>query len=164
MNLNIELTESIIASLVLDRLNGTHQAIHNYPAIMPLPEFPAIGDYWPVQGGIFAGLMRGRDDGKDYVLIKGPELPEGTFQETQDRAAAIEVDGHKDFRCPYRNEQSLLFANLPDEFQKKWYWSCERHQVNEDYAWYQDFYGGDQNYYRINATCLGCAVRVIPLQ
>ena len=55
-------------------------------------------------------------------------------------------------------------AGQPEAFDTDdWYWSSTRHQVNEDYAWYQIFFYGSQSLYLISTTCLGCAVRWIDL-
>ena len=34
---------------------------------------PSLGQYWPGQGGIYAGLMRGEDGHPDYHLIVSPQ-------------------------------------------------------------------------------------------
>nr|WP_241509579.1 DUF1566 domain-containing protein [Pseudomonas ovata] len=45
------------------------------------PAVPAIGEYWPGQGGVNAGLMRGLEGGRDYYLIvpTGDDLGELKF-------------------------------------------------------------------------------------
>ena len=40
---------------------------------------------------------------------------------------------------PSRREQALLFANLPNEFQPRWYWSGESYEGDGSYAWLQHF-------------------------
>lgn len=154
--ITIEVADAQVFDLILERLRRDQSIIR--PS-----ELPQIDMYWDGQGGIFAGIMRGRDGGKDYALIKGPNIESGEWQETLDRAAAIEVYGHKDFRLPYRAELSLLYANLPDRFEKKWYWSCEQHPADENSAFAQSFFNGYQNVINEDDTCLGCAVRTIPL-
>ena len=125
---------------------------------------PDIGTRWKGQGGIFAGLMRGRDGEKDYALILGPSLKSGTFDAVSKQAAAAKADGHKDFRLPYRNEQSLLYANLKDKFKPAWYWSCERRPGNEACAYAQYFLNGSQSYWHVYSYFLGVAVRVVNIQ
>ncbi|WP_019102359.1 DUF1566 domain-containing protein [Chromobacterium haemolyticum] len=39
------------------------------PANKPAASLPNIGEYWPGQGGVYAGLMRGQDGQPDYHLI-----------------------------------------------------------------------------------------------
>ena len=107
---------------------------------------PKIGEYWPGQGGIYAGLCRGRDGEQDYHLILCNEAPEQDFkwQEALDRAKTIEADGHKDFTVPTRWESALLYANLQDQFPTDhWYWTST--QYSEGNAWIQYFYYGDQD-------------------
>ncbi len=40
---------------------------------------PAIGEYWEGEGGIYAGMGRGRDGGRDYALIV-PTDPRAIFK------------------------------------------------------------------------------------
>lgn len=40
---------------------------------MKLTDLPRIGQAWPGQGGVFAGLVRGAGGAPDYLLILGPE-------------------------------------------------------------------------------------------
>lgn len=124
---------------------------------------PRIDTYWDGQGGVFAGILPGRDGGPDYALIRGPAIEDSEWQDAVQRAAAIEVDGHKDFRLPYLNELSLLRATQPQHFERTWYWSCEQHPAYEFFAFAQDFLNGSQGYIDKYDTCLGCAVRMIPL-
>ncbi len=49
-------------------------------------------------------------------------------------------------RLPTRQEQSLLFANLKNQFQPTWYWSSEVHESDSDYAYIQFFSYGSQTY------------------
>lgn len=46
---------------------------------------------------------------------------------------------------PDRIEQAMLFAYMPEEFQKEAYWSNTQHAADSDGAWYQDFDHGDQH-------------------
>lgn len=106
---------------------------------------PAIGHVWPGQGGIYAGLMRGLDGQPDYHLIIGPELTPSNWKAATNAAAELEVDGHSDFTLPFRAEQSVMFGNVSELFQKDWYWSREQHAAYPDYAWVQYFDDGLQN-------------------
>ena len=47
---------------------------------------------------------------------------------------------------PNRIELAMLWANHRDQFQKDLYWSNETHHSESGWAWYQDFYPGDQYY------------------
>jgi hypothetical protein len=108
---------------------------------------PRIGSEWPGEGGIYAGIMRGRDGAPDYHLIVGPQHDgELKWQAAMDWAAGINVNLHKDFTLPFRAEQALLFANVPELFEKTWYWSREQRAEYAGYAWMQNFNGGFQDY------------------
>ncbi|NNA99264.1 DUF1566 domain-containing protein [Pseudomonas gessardii] len=62
-------------------------------------DIPAIGEYWPGQGGVNAGLMRGENGTPDYWLIvptdeavKGKKLAYGGY-EVDEPEAASRFDG-----------------------------------------------------------------------
>ena len=148
------------------------------PAAVAQPDGkPQIGDYWPGQGGFYAGDVRG-DDGTVYGLIVsdcdvakdvgtaawGPEseheLSEwdgldntqklGTGHPAAKRAAAHTADKHNDFYLPARRELQLACATVPHLFGgDSWYWSSTPRF--EDYAWAVDFeYGRTSNFNRDN--------------
>lgn len=50
------------------------------PANKPAASLPNIGEYWPGQGGVYAGMMRGQDGQPDYHLIV-PTDPVANVQE-----------------------------------------------------------------------------------
>ena len=135
-------------------------------------ERPAIGDYWPAQGGFYAGDMRG-DDGTVYGLIVadcGPAQdvgrakwgPEGVDDLSQwdglantqalgDKHAAAKLagghtaDDHQDFYLPARRELQLAAANVPHLFgTDSWYWSSTPR--TESYAWAVAFEYGNTLY------------------
>lgn len=139
------------------------------PAVVAQPGCkPQIGDYWPGQGGFYAGDMRG-DDGTVYGLIVsdcdvakdvgtakwGPEgehqLSEwdglsntqtlGASHPAAKLAATHLADQHSDFYLPARRELQLACATVPHLFgSDSWYWtSTPRH---EDYTWAVDFERG----------------------
>jgi hypothetical protein len=107
---------------------------------------PRIGEYWAGQGGIYAGVQRGRDGAADYHLIVGPAMEACNWESAKKQAAAAAVDGHSDFTLPFRKEQALQFANVPELFEQEYYWSSEQLASDSDYAWVQGFnYGGQTN-------------------
>ena len=139
------------------------------PAVAVQPGLkPQIGDYWPGQGGFYAGDMRG-DDGTIYGLIVadcgdakdvgtakwGPEgqhqLSEwdglantqtlGASHPAAKLAITHSADQHSDFYLPSRRELQLACATVPHLLgTDSWYWtSTPRH---EDYAWAVDFEDG----------------------
>jgi hypothetical protein len=112
------------------------------------PKYLRVGQEFKGEGGIFAGVVRGRDGGPDYYLIVGPELNKDgqTWNEAMASAKKVKADGKNDFSLPYRNEQSIMFGNVPELFEKRWYWSCEQHASYSDCAWMQDFGNGNQDF------------------
>jgi hypothetical protein len=129
---------------------------------------PAIGEYWPGQGGIYAGDIRG-DDGTVYDLIvadcgdaqdvgRAKWGPEGEHDLSQwdglantralgdthpaaKLAAGHAADEHQDFYLPSRRELQLAAANVPHIFgDDDWYWSSTPR--TESYAWAVGFESG----------------------
>lgn len=124
---------------------------------------PAIGQQWPGQGGIYAGLARGRNGAPDYHLIVGPELTAAAWKNVTQQATDLVIDGHADFSLPFRAEQSLQFANVPELFEGDWYWSCEEHASGSDYAWIQLFDDGNQYYSHESGELRARAVRRVKI-
>lgn len=134
---------------------------------------PAIGQYWPGQGGIYAGDFRD-DDGRIYGLIVadcgaakdvgrakwGPgehNLSQwdgqantrilGDKYPAAKLAADYSADGHQDFYLPARRELQLAVATVPHLFgSESWYWSST--PSTESYAWAVDFEDGFTSYNR----------------
>jgi hypothetical protein len=109
---------------------------------------PAIGEVWPGQGGIYAGVARGRDGEPDYHLILCAEAPTTDFnwQAALEFSKTIVADGHKDFTVPSRWESALLYANLQDKLDDD-YWHWTSTQSSEHHAFSQHFYYGGQSTY-----------------
>ncbi|MCA8045521.1 DUF1566 domain-containing protein [Burkholderia arboris] len=95
------------------------------------------------------------DDGtvNHYVILLPGAADDVNWEEA--KAWAAERGGE----LPTRREQSLLFANLKGEFEPHWYWSSERHESNSGWAWYQNFYNGNQNSNHQNNELRARAVR-----
>ena len=124
---------------------------------------PKFGEYWNGEGGVLTGLLPNRGDDSLYALITGPRIDDEArnYEDVKKKAEEIEVDGHKDFRLPYRAEQSLQMATIPELFKTDdWYWSLERPPANEFYADAQYFSDGRQDVFLTDDTCYGCAVRI----
>ena len=122
-------------------------------------DVPKIGQVWPGQGGIYAGTVRGDEGQPDYHLILAePDRERINWKDATEWAAGLDADGHKDFTLPKRKEQAILFGNVKDRFADAWYWSCETHASDADYAWDQYFNDGCQysvhkdDYYRARAV------------
>jgi len=136
-----------LATALLERLmNGSGGPMAGRP--ITDANMPAIGQPWPGQGGTYAGICRGRDGASDYHLIVADEENDGAkWQAALKWAEKLTAGGHKDFTLPWRAEQAILFGNVPELFQKEYYWSRERRAEHSDYAWYQSFTNGHQDGY-----------------
>jgi hypothetical protein len=121
---------------------------------MPKSDKQAFLDSILKKGEQYAGLILGKNGDPDYHLILLPgEADSITFNKA--KGWADKAGGE----LPTRREQSLLFANLKEEFKEAWYWSGEQHVSNSDYAWYQNFNGGYQVYCRKDYDRRARAVR-----
>ena len=133
---------------------------------------PAMGEYWPGQGGINGGLVAARGDVPAHYLIiaakdagsfewgpRSTDLP-GTsktdgklntelmcFDENDYPAANAcaehAADGHNDFYLPAAAELYQGWLNCPEVFaQDTWYWSSS--QRSADHAFLMHFAAGYQ--------------------
>ena len=105
------------------------------------------------KGEVYAGLLLGKNGEPDQHIILLPGDTKGNFNVAQDWAKNIGGE------LPARREQSLLFANCPEEFQKTWYWSGESYSADPAYAWFQHFDYGYQDDGRKLHECRARAVR-----
>ncbi len=131
---------------------------------------PAIGEYWPGEGGVNGGLFPGGD--KPYYLIvptgsdsearhewggygdelNGANSPWDGQANTADLVgsdashpaaqfcAAFERDGHKDFYLMARREASFLEITVPQVFTQAYHWTST--QRSAYYAYSLDFGDG----------------------
>ena len=107
-------------------------------------------------GGMYAGIIRGADGRPDEHLVLLDGDTDGVTWE-----AACAWAAAKGATLPTRAEQRLLMANLPDQFQKRYYWSSE--QAGPSNAWLQTF---DSGYQLINTRSYegrARAVRRLPI-
>ena len=88
-------------------------------------------------GEHYAGILLGKNGEPDHHLILLPGEAESV-----NWAQAKEFSAKAGGELPTRREQSLLFANLKEQFQPRWHWSGEQHASDSDCAWVQDFYYG----------------------
>jgi len=70
---------------------------------------------------------------------------------------ALNINGHTDWYLPARRELSLLYANVPDLFDKVWHWSST--QFSAYSAWSQDFADGAQGFVHKDNALRARAVR-----
>ena len=95
-------------------------------------------------GEHYAGLVLGKDGEPSYHLVL---LPGQADDITWDKAMewAGKQGGEYVASLPTRREQSLLYANLKEEFEERAYWSCEAHESESGWAWCQSFSYGLQS-------------------
>ena len=113
-------------------------------------------------GEHYAGIITGKDGEPSYHLVL---LPGQADDITWDKAMewAGNQGGEYVASLPTRREQALLYANLKEEFDGRTYWSCEAHEYESGWAWYQHFNYGDQyDDYRFNEL-RARAVRRLPI-
>ncbi len=141
----------------------------NAPAMSIIP---ALGEYWPGQGGSNSGLVAARGDVPAHYLIIAKEdvgdhewggygkesaatsktdgsantvvLIEGEHPAAK-AAAAYTADGHSDFYLPACAELYHCWVNVPELFAKDtWYWSSTLRSAY--YAFTLHFGDGNQYY------------------
>ena len=111
-------------------------------------------------GEHYAGIVLGKDGEPSYHLVLLPNTP----AQKLDWNAAVEWAKNSGVNLPTRREQSLLFANLKEEFEAEWYWSGEQHAAYSDNAWFQTFSFGNQYSYDKSAELRVRAVRRLPIE
>ena len=151
---------------------------------------PAIREYWPGQGGFYAGIVCDIKTNQRWHLILAEGHSETTWggygqtcdgadsftdgaQNTQHLladgnehpaaqwAASLEIDGHKDFYLPAQKELNLVYINLQDKCAPKYHWSSTQYSSNG--AWVQTFEHGYQLFNYKGRTLAVRAVRRLPL-
>ena len=108
---------------------------------------PKIGQHWPEQNGIYAGIARGFDgepDGHIVLLDDMPPEEEMNWKDGMAWAAGL-GDGA---RLPNRFEMALIGANINDKISPEgYYWSASEYSATHAWIqyWVSSFPGG-QNY------------------
>ena len=94
-------------------------------------------------GEHYAGLVIGKDGEPSYHLVLLPGQADNiTWEKAMEWAS--KQGGDSVASLPTRREQALLYANLKEELEERAYWSCEAHESESGWAWYQYFYDGYQ--------------------
>ncbi|QEZ48525.1 DUF1566 domain-containing protein [Cupriavidus oxalaticus] len=109
-------------------------------------------------GEVYAGYLLGKDGEPGHHMILLPGEVSMPWEKAMEWAASIGGD------LPTRREQSLLYANVSENFKRDWYWSNTQYAGYSGYAWRQDFYDGGQDFYREGNEFRARAVRRIPAQ
>ncbi len=103
-----------------------------------------IGQNYPEQGGIYAGICRGAPGTQHHLFVANEAKADCTWDQAVAFATELNASGHTDFALPTRAEQSVLFGNVPELFEPRWYWSGEQHAGSSYSAWGQYFGYGHQ--------------------
>ena len=134
---------------------------------MSATEPPALGEYWPGQGGIYAGV-RQYPEGLCHVIFAATDVGKHTYGEygtevdavsrhdgrentailvsrdgshpAADAAYAFTCDGHSDFYLPSIGELNHAWQYIPESFEGEWYISST--QRSADTAYGMDFVDG----------------------
>jgi len=109
-------------------------------------------------GEHYAGIILGKDGTPNHHLILLP----GDEKINWNDAKAFAKKAHGEL--PTRREQSLLYANLKEQFQEAYYWSGEQHASYAGCAWCQNFSSGSQGNLGINYELRARAVRRLVIQ
>lgn len=173
---------SALVSALLKESGRKFQASPEEPRLTP----PAIGEYWPGQGGIYGGLRHypeglchvifaAQDVGKHAFGDSGTEV-EGTNQvdgrantalliaregkhPAAIAAAGYAADEHNDFYLPASGELHHGYLYLPQAFEKAWYVSSSQRSAYGAYL--MDFEVGWLLNLRKSHECLVRPVRRI---
>lgn len=106
------------------------------------------------EGEVYIGAIIGADgEGHHIILLSEHPKERMTWKEAMDWAQSVGGD------LPTRIEQALLFDQKNAEFDTDWYWSNAQHAVQANYAWYQCFRRGYQDYDHEILTLRARAVR-----
>ena len=102
----IKMPATTLAQLALASVFGQLVPQQSAPAL-PAGAVPALGAYWPGQGGVNAGLMRGLDGASDYYLIV-PTGDDAEFEELKYGPRDFEVPGADSAWDGLANTKALL--------------------------------------------------------
>ena len=123
---------------------------------------PKIGELWEGHGGIYSGIVRGKDF--DLHVIKREHNTQKDLPYEQALKWATKPGkGFKDWRLPTRREAALLYTNLQDQFEAMWFWCGEEYPADITCMWVQTFGYGRQADLRKTDGARTCSVRVEPV-
>ena len=108
---------------------------------------PCIGTFWEQHGGIFAGIVAGKNNAPDYLLFHATsdhELFDIDWHNSVE-AAQAPINDLTDWSLPDTREARLLAINCRDSFDlNDLYWTSEQHAHYDSFAWLQNFNLGGQ--------------------
>ena len=108
------------------------------------------------EGELYVGTLITPNKREHIILLPG-ELDKANWKDSM--AWAISLGGD----LPSRPEQALMFANLPEAFKPRWYWSNKQDASVSDYAWTTSFIRGYQSGNDVTAELRARAVRRLPI-
>jgi hypothetical protein len=109
------------------------------------------------EGETYVGCIGDAAGNLHHIILLPGDNDDATWKEQMAWAKSIGGD------LPNRIEQAMLFANFRDQFKRIWYWSCETHASDSDYAWVQHFSYGGQYDYPESCKLRARAVRRLPI-
>lgn len=109
------------------------------------------------EGEIYAGAIIKPDGTGHHTIILPGDNDDADWQTQMDWAKSLGGD------LPDRVEQALLYQQLPNHFQKDWYWSNTLHASDASFAWFQGFGYGDQDDGRLSGKLRARAVRRVAI-
>ncbi|MEN7526988.1 DUF1566 domain-containing protein [Cupriavidus sp. DL-D2] len=109
------------------------------------------------EGEIYVGAIGDANGDFYHLILLAGDSEDATWQAQMEWAKSIGGD------LPTRVEQTMLWANFRDQFQKDWYWSNEVHHRESGWAWYQGFGYGGQHSRSQNHELRARAVRRLPI-
>lgn len=105
-------------------------------------------------GELYAGIILGKEGMPNHHLVLLPgEAKDVSWPLAREWARGSGGD------LPTRRELALLYANLREQFQRRWYWSSEPQEPRAHLAWGQNFTSGIQTMYGRPFRGLARAVR-----
>lgn len=149
---------------------------------------PAIGEYWPGQGGVYVGI-RHYPDGPHHLIVGTEDVGKFAWGEygtetgatsrnhgilntttllkaggsfpAAEAAANYTADGHHDFGLPSIGELNQVWQYVPDLITEGAYWSSS--QFSADLAYNMGFADGWLSYYGKGNGRLVRPVRRLPI-
>ncbi len=119
---------------------------------------PNIGQHWPEQGGIYAGIARGFNGEPDGYVVLLDDKPEKALKWKDAMAWAANLgDGA---RLPDRFEALLIGANIHDKISPQgYYWSASEYSTAD--AWGQYWSSGLPGYQLYDSKTFATYVRAV---
>ncbi|VVD70837.1 DUF1566 domain-containing protein [Pandoraea anhela] len=108
------------------------------------------------EGEIYIGAIVNTDGTGHHTIILPGDV-EKNWGDALDWAKSIGGD------LPNRIEQAMLYANHAERFEKRAYWSNQKHEADYGFAWFQGFYDGSQYYGSQDDELRAVAVRRLPI-